>query len=132
PALLQVPRGEAGTVCLSAPAGQRELRDLPRAARHSGQQPAAAAGNLPLLAMPRGPPGPGPRQQPRPRDGTRQSRNTGEHRLEPEYVSRALYKLHELPLTDPRFRRACTAGSELGNHGPVSALAIPSIKKANQ
>ena len=55
---------KTGTVRLSAPAGERELRDLPRAARHGGQQPAEAAADVPLPAMPRGPPRSGPRQQP--------------------------------------------------------------------
>ena len=56
PAVLQVPRGEAGAVRLRAPAGARELRDLPQAARRGGQQPAAAAGDVPLPAVPSRPP----------------------------------------------------------------------------
>ena len=50
---------------------------------------------------------------------------------EPEYACRVVYQLHELPLADPRFRRACAAESERGNHGPLSALTNQSIKKAN-
>ena len=88
PAVLQVPRREAGSVRLRASAGDRELRDLPLAARHGGQQPAAAADHVPVPAMPR-------------RAPLRRAHHTRQYRHHTSTPASLLHGLHDVPLPDP-------------------------------
>ena len=117
-AVLQVPCGQAGAVRLRAPAGHGELRLLPRAARHRGQQPAAAAADVPVPAVPHRP----SRRQPRWRRSNQHRRGNRHrewrYRRRPAAAGRILHRLHHVSLPDPRERPAFAA---FPRHVPLTA-----------